>query len=103
MEIANTSRRFMADRIGRPKLSLDALASGQGAVIKHGREKVAAYRDEQGQVHAVSAVCTHLQCVVDFNNAEKTWDCPCHGSRFDTNGEVVQGPAVERLEPKDLS
>ncbi|MDP8942834.1 MAG: FAD-dependent oxidoreductase [Actinomycetota bacterium] len=102
-ENANSGRRLMLDRFGRPKLTLDELANGEGAVIKQGREKLAAYRDDQGTLHAVSPVCTHLQCIVEFNNAERTWDCPCHGSRFDHRGEVLQGPAVERLEPKDIS
>lgn len=65
-------------------------------------EKVAAYRDESGEVHGVSHVCTHLGCSVLFNNAEKTWDCPCHGSRFDHTGKVIQGPAMKDLERKTL-
>ncbi|MBB4909796.1 FAD-dependent oxidoreductase [Actinophytocola algeriensis] len=58
---------------------------------------VAAYRDESGALHAVRAHCTHLGCLVAFNNAERTWDCPCHGSRFDVDGQVIQGPAVHPL------
>ncbi len=64
--------------------------------------RVAAYRDEGGALHTVSAVCTHLGCVVGWNNAERSWDCPCHGSRFDPDGGVLQGPAgkpLDRLEP----
>jgi Rieske Fe-S protein len=58
---------------------------------------VAGYRDEDGALHAVSARCTHLGCLVAFNNAERSWDCPCHGSRFDVDGAVLQGPAVRPL------
>jgi Rieske Fe-S protein len=61
-------------------------------------QKVAAYRDEEGIVHTVSAVCTHLGCLVNWNNAEKSWDCPCHGARFDCRGKILQGPAVTDLE-----
>ena len=55
---------------------------------------------EDGALVALSATCTHLGCIVSWNTAEKTWDCPCHGSRFDTDGKVIQGPAVKDLEPK---
>ena len=78
--------------------SVDDLAPGEAAVIRSGLSKTAAYRDEDGTVHAVSARCTHLGCVVAWNAAEKSWDCPCHGSRFDMDGKVLQGPAVKDLE-----
>lgn len=60
---------------------------------------VAAYRDPEGALHAVSARCTHLGCAVNFNNAEKSWDCPCHASRFALDGTVLNGSAVKQLEP----
>jgi Rieske Fe-S protein len=56
------------------------------------------FKDEKGLVHAVSGKCTHLGCVLSWNNAELSWDCPCHGSRFAANGEILNGPAVKRLE-----
>ena len=59
--------------------------------------KVAAYHDDSGTMHYHSAVCTHLKCIVAWNSAEKTWDCPCHGSRFDPMGAVINGPAIEAL------
>jgi glycine/D-amino acid oxidase-like deaminating enzyme/nitrite reductase/ring-hydroxylating ferredoxin subunit len=74
-----------------------SIARGEGRVIRRGRHKIAAYRDEQGTLHERSAVCTHLKCIVDWNTAEKSWDCPCHGSRFDAYGQVINGPAVEDL------
>lgn len=70
---------------------------GSGAIIRRGAQKIAAYRDGDGTVHERSAVCTHLYCIVDWNSIEKTWDCPCHGSRFDPMGNVVNGPAVAPL------
>ena len=78
------------------------LEPGQGTVIERDGDKVAVHMDESGELHAVSAVCTHLGCTVDWNGEEKTWDCPCHGSRFDCKGAVVQGPATVDLEPKPL-
>ena len=77
--------------------SPDEIARGSGAIIRRGRHKVAVYRDDTGAVHERSAVCTHLFCIVDWNSMEKTWDCPCHGSRFDPLGNVVNGPAVAPL------
>jgi len=75
------------------------LAPGHGAVLQRGLHKVAVYRDERGGLHELSAVCPHLGGVVVWNDVEKSWDCPCHGSRFDTNGCVLNGPAASDLEP----
>jgi len=82
--------------------SVDEIRKGQGCVVRSGLSKVAAYRDEDGTLHTVSAVCTHLGCIVTWNSAEKTWDCPCHGSRFDKLGSVINGPANKDLPPVDL-
>jgi Rieske Fe-S protein len=60
------------------------------------------FRDDAGAVHAVSPVCTHMGCTVTWNTAETTWDCPCHGSRFTCDGQVIEGPAVKDLEPKQV-
>lgn len=79
--------------------SVDEIAPGSGAVLRRGIHKIAAYKNEHGEVHERSAVCTHLYCIVDWNSAEKSWDCPCHGSRFDAYGKVVNGPAISDLEP----
>jgi glycine/D-amino acid oxidase-like deaminating enzyme/nitrite reductase/ring-hydroxylating ferredoxin subunit len=79
------------------------IVPGSGAVIRRGMRKLAVFRDEDGQIHARSAVCTHLYCIVDWNSTEKSWDCPCHGSRFDPYGKVINGPAITDLEPIDKS
>ena len=81
--------------------STDDIPRGMGAIIRRGAHKIAAYRDEAGTVHERSAVCTHLYCIVDWNSTEKTWDCPCHGSRFDPLGKVVNGPAIAPLAELD--
>jgi glycine/D-amino acid oxidase-like deaminating enzyme/nitrite reductase/ring-hydroxylating ferredoxin subunit len=70
-----------------------------GAVVRRGLSKVAVYRDEDGTLHECSAVCPHLGCIVHWNRAEQTWDCPCHGSRFTREGHVVHGPAATDLAP----
>jgi len=79
--------------------SVDQIAKGEGAVLRNGLSKIAVYRDDEGLLHSRSAVCTHLGCVVSWNAAEKTWDCPCHGSRFDRLGSVICGPANKDLPP----
>lgn len=78
--------------------TLGAVKKGQGKILQLEGKKVAAYRDDAGTVSLCSPVCTHLKCIVAWNDAEKTWDCPCHGSRFKPTGEVIAGPAEEPLE-----
>ena len=79
--------------------SVDEIAPDTGAVIRRGRHKIAVYKGPDGTLCERSAVCTHLYCIVDWNDTEKSWDCPCHGSRFDRFGKVVNGPAITDLEP----
>lgn len=79
--------------------SVDDVAAGTAAIVREGMKKLAVYRDEAGILHQVSAKCTHLGCVVGWNPLEKSWDCPCHGSRFSVDGEVLNGPAVKPLTP----
>jgi Rieske Fe-S protein len=82
-------------------VTLPDLGIGEGAVTHHNGTQVAVARDRDGQVHAVSAICTHLGCVVGFNDGDQTWDCPCHGSRFALDGSVLDGPATDPLEHVD--
>ena len=81
--------------------SVDDIRAGSGAVIRRGVQRIAVYRDSTGELHEMSAKCTHLGCVVKWNDGENTWDCPCHGSRFDAFGQVLGGPAVNALEPME--
>lgn len=83
--------------------STRSVRRGQGKIVMVNDQKAACYRDETGKLSMVSPVCTHMGCLVHFNDAEKTWDCPCHGSRFSTTGEVIGGPAeapLEKIEQK---
>jgi len=77
----------------------DDIQPGEGAVLGTGRGKIAVYRDDRGNLHQLSAVCPHLYGIVHWNDTEKSWDCPCHGSRFDPYGKVVNGPAIVGLSP----
>jgi len=79
--------------------SVDEIPPGQGAIVRRGLHKIAAYRDQAGLVHEYTAVCPHLGCIVQWNHGEGTFDCPCHGSRFNQHGEVINGPANVNLEP----
>lgn len=100
-ENANTTRHLVGDRFTHAAGgSVAGIAPGEGAVVDVGGESLAVYRDQGGRVYACSATCTHLGCTVAWNRAERSWDCPCHGSRFDAFGDVLNGPAVEPLEPR---
>jgi len=89
---------MLRDRFaGAEGRSVRAVRRGQGKVIEKNGEKVAAYRDSRGALTLRSAVCTHMGCVVGWNDAEGTWDCPCHGSRFTPQGDVLAGPAESPL------
>ncbi|MFM2045663.1 MAG: Gamma-glutamylputrescine oxidoreductase [Pseudomonadota bacterium] len=84
---------------GGDAVSEAGIPLGGGAVLRMGGHKVAVHRGEDGHLHRVTATCTHLGCTVHFNPLERSWDCPCHGSRFDTDGRVLSGPAVTPLSP----
>jgi nitrite reductase/ring-hydroxylating ferredoxin subunit len=79
--------------------SISEIAPGQGALLRRGLHMIAAYRDPSGACHLRFATCPHLRGVVHWNAGEQTWDCPCHGSRFDPYGRVVNGPATTDLAP----
>jgi Rieske Fe-S protein len=81
--------------------SVDQIPPGEGAVMQEGLKKVAVCKNTRGHILRCSAVCPHLGAVVRWNSAEKTWDCPAHGSRFDAKGHVINGPANTDLTPKD--
>jgi glycine/D-amino acid oxidase-like deaminating enzyme/nitrite reductase/ring-hydroxylating ferredoxin subunit len=92
-EAVNMAAQYADWVTGGDVSSTDQIEKGSGAVIRRGAVKVAVYKDPTGALHERSAICPHLGCIVQWNPAEKTWDCPCHGSRFDKFGEVINGPA----------
>jgi len=102
-ENVNVGAHFFGDRLSPPDArSLEELEPDEGGIVTVEGERVAAYRDADGTVHGVSPICTHLWCQVKWNRAERSWDCPCHGSRFDVAGKVIQGPAVDDLPAREL-
>jgi Rieske Fe-S protein len=95
----NVAKRFVRDRITRRmSVSMEDVRPGEAAVGFVNGQHVAISRDDDGRLHAVSARCTHMGCLVNWNPAERSWDCPCHGSRFAPGGTVLEGPAVAALE-----
>jgi Rieske Fe-S protein len=95
------AKRLVGDRLKsrREPREPGEVALGGAAVFNVDGKEVAVHRAYDGTLHSVSAVCTHLGCIVSWNDAEHSWDCPCHGSRFAPDGTVLQGPAAEPLEP----
>lgn len=103
--LALTNLKVAADLVGdrlTPGQARSAaeVPPGTARVVRSGADRTGVYRDEDGALHAVSMRCTHLGCLVRFNAAERSWDCPCHGSRFDVDGAVLEGPAVTPLPPR---
>ncbi|MHB8896401.1 MAG: Rieske 2Fe-2S domain-containing protein [Candidatus Geothermincolia bacterium] len=94
---------FVKDRLSKAEL-VDAarIGKGEGALVQSGDRKLAVYRDDNDELHVMSPVCRHLKCIVDWNPDEKTWDCPCHGSRYDALGKVIHGPSTKDLLPETL-
>jgi nitrite reductase/ring-hydroxylating ferredoxin subunit/rhodanese-related sulfurtransferase len=98
-ENAVVAYHFVADRLSvKATDSLKRIPNNNGKVVAFEGKKIVAYRDKDGRLHTLSPVCTHSGCVVNWNQAEKSWDCPCHGARFDTGGKVLNGPAVIDLQ-----
>jgi glycine/D-amino acid oxidase-like deaminating enzyme/nitrite reductase/ring-hydroxylating ferredoxin subunit len=96
---AEVASHLVSGYLSRKPDSFEALAPGQAAILKIDGDNVAGYRDEGGRLHAVSAACTHMGCILGWNETDRSWDCPCHGSRFALDGEVIHGPAVKALAP----
>jgi glycine/D-amino acid oxidase-like deaminating enzyme/nitrite reductase/ring-hydroxylating ferredoxin subunit len=103
-ETASTLKSLVKDYVtDRESIPLGQLPTGTGAIVEAGNELLAAYRNPDGTVIAVSPVCTHMKCKVHWNDVEGSWDCPCHGSRFAPDGTVIEGPATEALQQKSLA
>jgi Rieske Fe-S protein len=97
-ENADVVSKFIGMRFSYEQVSsLVELAPGEAMLAEWEGNKVALYKDENSKVHALDPVCPHAKCIVDWNNAEKSWDCPCHGSRFAPNGALLTGPATTGL------
>jgi Rieske Fe-S protein len=100
---AKAGADLVVDRVIPAEVSSAAeVPAGEARVVRDGFGKVGAFREPDGTLHVVSLRCTHLGCLLRFNGAERSWDCPCHGSRFDVDGSVLEGPAVRPLPRRQL-
>ena len=101
-EVLKDGRHFVGDRLrGGNAGSVEEVPAGEARLVRIGGKLIGAYRDDEGAVHAVNPTCTHVGCRLGWNTAERSWDCPCHGSRFAPDGTVLQGPATAPLERLD--
>ncbi|WP_353856197.1 FAD-dependent oxidoreductase [Bacillus sp. Bos-x628] len=96
-ENANVAAQLITGKLNRPDQTIDNLKPGEGGIVSYEHKKCGAFKSEDGNVVLVDTTCTHLGCEVAWNNSDRTWDCPCHGSRFSVTGEVVEGPAKKPL------
>ena len=95
--LVDSTKSLVLDRIKAENIETDDIKPGSGAVVDLEGSKVGVYKDENGKPHFIKPVCTHLGCILEWNDADKTWDCPCHGSRYDKYGKNIYGPATKNL------
>ncbi|WP_051189099.1 FAD-dependent oxidoreductase [Halalkalibacillus halophilus] len=102
-ENVDVTKHFIKGKIDFPKNKIDQLQPDEATTFLKDGQRTGAYKDDEGQVHVVDTTCTHMGCEVNWNDAERTWDCPCHGSRFSYEGKVIEGPAQEALKKHDYT
>ena len=101
MIVQSTNSLFL-DKIKKPNMKFEEIKNNSGGIIEVNSEKIGIYKNENGKIYAVKPVCTHLGCLLSWNDVEKTWDCPCHGSRFNYEGKNIYDPAFRDLEIYNL-
>jgi len=95
--LKETTNSLIINKLKIPEDKLMDIKKGEGKIIELNNEKVGAYKNEEGEIFKIKPICAHLGCELSWNNLEKTWDCPCHGSRFDYKGNQIYGPAIDDL------
>ncbi|SDH03311.1 Glycine/D-amino acid oxidase [Alteribacillus persepolensis] len=103
IENADVAKHLIKGKVQLPNTSYEDLKRDQGAVVLIDGKRKGAYKDQDGQMHIVDTTCTHVGCEVEWNHGDRTWDCPCHGSRFSYTGEVIEGPAEKPLQKEDFT
>ena len=99
--VSTVMNQLVLKRFDIQKESIDDIEPGQGRVLKQDGKFLAVYKEEDGTIHSFLARCPHLGCILEWNQEEKSWDCPCHGSRFNREGQLMSGPAKEDMECRD--
>ncbi len=100
--IIQSTNSLLINKLKRPNMNFDEIENDSGSIIEVNNEKVGIYKDNNGKIYAVKPICTHLGCLLSWNDVDKTWDCPCHGSRFNYRGENIYDPAYRNLEVYNL-
>ena len=100
--LVQSTNSLLLDKLKRPNMSFDEIENNSGSIIEVNGEKVGIYKDDNGKIYAVKPICTHLGCLLSWNDIDKTWDCPCHGSRFNFDGTNLYDPAFKNLDTYDL-
>src|SRR5690606_20552942 len=96
-------KHLVKGKMEMPHHTIEELDVGEGTAISINGHRKGAYKDETGEIHIVDTTCTHVDCELEWNNGDKSWDCPCHGSRFSYTGEVLEGPAEKPLQKYDYT
>ncbi len=96
--LVDSTKSLILDRIKKENIKTDDIKNNSGAIIDIDGTKVGVYKNEEGKIYYIKPVCTHLGCILEWNDADKTWDCPCHGSRYDKYGKNIYDPAIKDLE-----
>ena len=100
--VQSTNSLFL-DKMKKPNMEFEQIKNNSGSIIEINHQKVGIYKDNENKIYAVKPICTHLGCLLSWNDVDKTWDCPCHGSRFDYTGKNIYDPAFKNLETYDLN
>ena len=95
--MATTAKNFIAQKVYIPSSEIEHIKNGHGGIVEYDGQKVGVYKDDDGQIFTVSTKCSHLGCELHWNADESTWDCPCHGSRFDYKGNLIDSPAIKNI------
>lgn len=101
--LVQSTKSLFLDKFRPTNMSFENIANNSGSIIEINNEKIGIYKDSNGNIYAVKPICTHLGCLLSWNDIDKTWDCPCHGSRFNYDGKNLYNPALKDLETYDLS
>ena len=101
--LVQSTNSLVFDKFKLANMNFDEIQNNSGAIIEINNQKIGVYKSPEGKIYAVKPVCTHLGCLLSWNDIDKTWDCPCHGSRFDFQGKNLYDPAFKDLETYPLN